>query len=115
MVTHFSNNRKKRQVRIRAKITGTAKRPRISVFRSQKALYVQVIDDEKGITLIGMGETQSDEKTNKISSATALGVKIAEAMKQQKLTTAVFDRGGFAYHGRIKALAESLRAGGITI
>lgn len=114
MVTHYANTRQKRQARIRAKISGTTVRPRVSVFRSNKVLYVQVIDDTKGITVIGLNEAKSTEK-NKIKKAHLMGIQLASSLKKKKISQVVFDRGGFAYHGRIKALAEGMREGGITL
>lgn len=112
MITHSDNLRKKRKSRIRAKIFGTGVRPRLSVFRSNKAIYVQFIDDEKRITILGLSDREVNEK-NKISKALALGKILAEEAKKKSIKTIVFDRSGYTYHGRIKALAQGLREGGI--
>jgi large subunit ribosomal protein L18 len=97
--------RQKRKARIRAKIKGTAQRPRLSVFRSNKAIYAQVIDDVKGHTLASaFGQ-----------DAQKVGEEIAQIVKSQKIKTLVFDRSGYKYHGRIKALAEAVRAQEIKI
>ncbi len=99
-----------RKLRIRAKVTGTKTRPRLSVFRSHKVLYVQCIDDEAAKTIFAMsikGTTMANAKT--------LGVQVAQAAKEKGITKAVFDRGGFRYHGVIKALADAAREGGLTI
>ena len=77
-------------------------------------MYVQVIDDTKGVTLVGLSEMKLTEK-NKMERARAMGKQLATEIKNKKITKVVFDRGGFAYHGRIKALAEGLREGGITL
>jgi large subunit ribosomal protein L18 len=86
------------------------------VFRSNKALYVQVIDDVGGKTLIGLNEQRVETTVkNKIERAKEMGKQLAAKLKEKKVTQAVFDRGGFAYHGRVKAIAEGLREGGITL
>ncbi|PIS13479.1 MAG: 50S ribosomal protein L18 [Candidatus Tagabacteria bacterium CG09_land_8_20_14_0_10_41_14] len=97
--------RYRRHRRVRAKIKGTSKRPRISVFRSNKFLSVQFIDDEKGKTLFQMTDTKR--------SARDLGKKIAAEVKKKKISKAVFDKGGYAYHGRVKVLADAIREGGV--
>jgi large subunit ribosomal protein L18 len=104
-----NTQRVKRHGRIRNKIVGTKERPRLSIFRSNQRIYVQVIDDEARKTHVGM---HSDGKS--ITAVTAFGTTFAEAMKKQKITTVVFDRGGYMYHGRVKAFADAVRAGGIT-
>ena len=99
-----------RKLRIRAKVSGTASRPRLAVFRSNKSLYVQVIDDVAGKTLFsGM------VKGTSVALAKTLGEDIASKAKKKNITTVVFDRGGYRYHGVIKAIADSVREGGITI
>ncbi|RJR16069.1 50S ribosomal protein L18 [Candidatus Microgenomates bacterium] len=106
--------RKTRRIRIRNKISGTTKRPRLSVFRSNRTLYAQLIDDEKRITLIGMNDRDIDTKEkNKVARSRELGKTLAEKAKTLKITQVVFDRGGYMYHGRVKALAEGMREGGI--
>jgi large subunit ribosomal protein L18 len=108
----MKHNRKiqkqKRHVRVRAKITGTADRPRMSVYRSNKGLFVQLIDDTSGKTLVGI---RSDKRNTK--SAHDLGLEIAEKAKEKHIATIVFDRGGYMYHGSIKALADAAREGGL--
>lgn len=100
--------RAKRKSRIRATIFGTRERPRFVVFRSNAALEVQVIDDTKRVTLVS-----AHTKGKSIAVAKELGVKIVEAMKAKKIGSIVFDRGGYRYHGSIKALADAVREGGI--
>ncbi len=118
--THTKNARRQsRHTRVRAKIKGNASRPRIAIFKSNKFTYAQVIDDQSGKTLIAIsdytGKKAKAGKGNKSEKATASGRSLAEVMKKQGITEAVFDRGGFKYHGRVKALAEGLREGGIKI
>ncbi|OGM29574.1 50S ribosomal protein L18 [Candidatus Woesebacteria bacterium RIFCSPHIGHO2_01_FULL_44_10] len=96
--------REARRKRIRAKISGTPLRPRLCVFRSNKALYVQLVDDTKGHTLAAA--TGNDAK--------ALGAEIAKIAIAKKIKRVVFDRGGYAYHGKIKVLAEAAREGGLS-
>lgn len=100
--------RQSRRLRIRAKVKGTSSRPRLAVFRSHQALYVQLIDDEKGVTLVAGSARQNNQAV-----ATALGREIAAKARTRGITRVVFDRGGFRYHGGIKALAEAVRAGGL--
>lgn len=100
--------RQRRKVRIRAKVSGTAKKPRLSVHRSLTKITAQIIDDVKGLTLVAVvsaGRTVAD--------AQKAGEELAKKALEKKIATCVFDRGGFAYHGRVKALAEGARAGGL--
>lgn len=108
-------NRIKRHKRIRRKVTGTTLKPRIAVYRSNKNVQVQLIDDESHKTLFGMSTVALDvKKANKVEQAKELGAKFGElVMKEGKIESVVFDRGGYKYHGRIKALAESLREKGL--
>lgn len=102
--------RKHRKLRIRAKVNGTETRPRLAVFRSNAALYVQVINDEIGKTLF------SDMlKGATIANAKVLGTTVVAHLKKEKITTVVFDRSGYRYHGVVKSLAESVREGGIIV
>jgi large subunit ribosomal protein L18 len=103
--------RVRRQVRIRAKISGTHERPRFSVFKSNRALSVQLIDDVKGVTLLA-GSTRDMKGTLK-EKAKILGVQIASKAKEKKITKVVFDRGGFSYTGIIATLADAAREGGL--
>lgn len=98
-----------RHKRLRAKISGTKDRPRLALFRSNQALFVQVIDDVKGATIFGL---RTNSKS--ITAAQELGKKFAEQLMKHKISTVVFDRGGYMYHGRVKAFADSVREGGIT-
>jgi large subunit ribosomal protein L18 len=107
-----------RHERIRRKISGTTSRPRISVFISLKHIYVQLIDDDNGLTLISVSSLEKELKEtlkgkNKTESAKVIGKTIAERALEKGISTAIFDRGGFSYHGRIKALAEEARNSGL--
>jgi large subunit ribosomal protein L18 len=117
MKTTKSQKRISRHVRIRAKIKGTTERPRVAIFKSNKFTYAQVIDDTTGKTLIAIsdyaGKKAKAGTGTKVEKATANGKALAEALKKQGIETVVFDRGGFKYHGRIKALADGLREAGI--
>ncbi|MDN6028423.1 MAG: 50S ribosomal protein L18 [Lactobacillus sp.] len=107
--------RLKRHKRIRGKISGTAERPRLSVFRSNKNIYAQLIDDVEGVTLASASTVTKSvsQETTKADQAKAVGKAIAEAAKAKKITTVVFDRSGYLYHGRIQALAEAARENGL--
>ena len=102
----------RRRQKIRAKISGTAKRPRLAVFRSAKYIYAQLIDDQKGVTLAQANERKVEGK-NKTARAQEVGKALAAEAKKKKIIEVVFDRGGFKYHGRVKALAEGAREGGL--
>lgn len=104
--------RKVRHNRIRTKLSGSKKRPRLCVFRSNKFIYCQVINDEKGTTLL-QANTKEIKLTNNIKSATELGKLIAERALKAGLKEVVFDRSGYLYHGRVKALAEAARQAGL--
>ncbi len=107
--------RLRRRRRVRAKITGTAERPRISVFRSNRGVFAQLIDDTSGRTLAAVNWTEDDLRSlPRMEQATRAGTVLAERAKAAGVETAVFDRGGYRYHGRVKALAEGAREGGLT-
>lgn len=109
-----TNARQTRRRRIRARISGTAERPRVSVHRSARAVWVQMIDDTAGRTLAaGRSELKKDQK--KIEAAKVLGENIAKQVMAAGIKKAVFDRSGYKYHGRVRAIAEGLRAGGIEV
>jgi large subunit ribosomal protein L18 len=106
--------RLKRRRRVRAKVHGTAERPRISVFRSNRGVFAQLIDDEAGRTLAAVNWTEDELKSLKrMEQAKKAGELLAERAKAAGVETAVFDRGGYQYHGRVKALAEGAREGGL--
>ena len=107
--------RLRRRRRVRAKITGSAERPRISVFRSNRGVFAQLIDDTSGRTLAAVNWTEDDLRTlPRMEQATRAGALLAERAKAAGVETAVFDRGGYRYHGRVRALAEGAREGGLT-
>ena len=101
--------------RIRKKITGTSKLPRLYVYRSNKQIYAQIIDDSKGITLASASsyKNKAAEKGNKIEQATVVGKELAEKALKAGIEGVVFDRNGYLYHGRVKTLANSAREGGL--
>ena len=111
-------NHLRRRKRVRQKITGTDGRPRLAVFRSLKHIYVQLINDELGVTVAEASTLSPEFKETlsnggNIAAAERVGALIAQKAKQQEIETVVFDRGGHLYHGRIKALAEAAKAGGL--
>lgn len=110
--------RLKRQVRVRKKIRGTAERPRLNVFKSAKHIYAQLIDDVHGVTLASAstcseGVLQVDAYSGNKTAAAAVGTAIAKVALQKDITSVVFDRNGFLYHGRIQALADAAREAGL--
>jgi len=116
----FTFDRKlRRKRRVRAKIKGTATRPRISVFRSNKYIYAQAIDDEKGVTLASFSSLvwrkKTGKKLRKTEEARLVGLELGKILKEKGITEAVFDRGCYQYHGRVAAVCEGLREGGIKI
>ncbi len=137
MIRRFKNAKIRRKVKVRSKIKGTAKRPRLSVFRSNKAIYAQLIDDEKGKTLVAASEKElrtnkkkviaetrkerkrgkesprSQERNSKTEKAKLVGELLAKKALKKKIKSIVFDRGPYRYHGRVKALAEGARKAGL--
>lgn len=102
--------------RIRKVVNGSAERPRMSVFRSNKQIYVQLINDEAGVTMLAAGSNENginEKKVTKIEQAQLVGQLIAEKAKAAGIETVVFDRNGYLYHGRVKSLAEAARNGGL--
>lgn len=111
-----AKSRRRIHNRIRKKIQGTATRPRLAVFRSNKAIYCQLIDDLNGVTLAASSSLEKEivaATSNKTEQATAVGKQLGERAKSKGVETIVFDRGGYLYHGRIKALADGARAAGL--
>jgi large subunit ribosomal protein L18 len=119
MLTRVTKNEKRGHVhdRIRKKMQGTAERPRLNVYRSLNHIYVQVIDDLHGRTLVSAstaeGKKESRTTGGNVASAKAVGKTIAERAKAKGVTKVVFDRGGYIYHGRVKAVAEAAREAGL--
>jgi large subunit ribosomal protein L18 len=103
----------RRHKRVRAKISGTAKLPRLCVFRSAKHMYAQLIDDVKGKTLLSANDLKIKKTKGKTESAKELGKAIAKLAIENKIEKVVFDRAGYQYHGRVKAVAEGAREGGL--
>ena len=110
-----NKQRIKRHQRIRNKISGTASCPRLNVFRSSKNIYAQIIDDEAGVTLCAASSNEKDftEYGGNCEAAKKVGEKLAERAKEKGITDVVFDRGGYIYHGRVAALADGAREGGL--
>jgi large subunit ribosomal protein L18 len=118
MITKPDKNvvRKKRHARIRAKISGTPERPRLNVFRSNQHIYAQLIDDTKGVTIVSASTLDKEfnlESTKNIEAAKKVGELIAKRAVEKGYKSVVFDRGGYLYHGRVKALAEAARENGL--
>jgi large subunit ribosomal protein L18 len=108
--------RLKRRRRVRAKVVGSAERPRISVFRSNRGIHAQLVDDLAGRTLAAVAWTESDLRSLKpMEQAGKAGELLAERAKAAGVDAAVFDRGGYRYHGRVKAFADGVREGGLTV
>jgi len=107
--------REKRHRKVRAKIHGTENRPRLCIFKSNKHIYTQIINDDKGFTLVFASdlEVKDSKKVKKINLAQKVGELIANKAKDKKITKVVFDRGGFKYHGRVKTLADEARKKGL--
>ena len=99
--------------KIRSRVSGTEVKPRLAVFRSNRYMYAQLIDDVKGITLVSASDLGVSSKITKVESAKLVGKKLAENAKAKNITTVVFDRGGFSYRGRVQALADAARVAGL--
>jgi large subunit ribosomal protein L18 len=117
MSINKNETRQQRHFRVRKKLTGTTERPRLNVYRSNKNIAVQIIDDTKGHTLAAASSTDASlrgsTKGGNLAGAQAVGKLIAEKAQAAGITKVVFDRGGYLYHGRIKALADAAREGGL--
>ena len=115
MTLHKVEARKRRHFRVRKKVRGTAERPRLAVFRSNKHVYAQLIDDVAGRTVASASTSEKGLSGNgaTVEAAKAVGQRLGERAKAAEITSVVFDRGGFKYHGRVKALADAARAGGL--
>ena len=105
--------RMRRHRRIRGKIAGTAERPRLAVFRSNRGIFAQLVDDQSGRTLASASWSAVSSSGSKTEQATAVGKGLAQAAKKAKIERCVFDRGGYLYHGRVKALADGAREEGL--
>ena len=116
MIKSKKDKRQKARFKIRKRISGTKEMPRLAVFRSNKEIYAQLIDDDSSSTLVAASSREkaaSKDKTNKVDQAKLVGKLIAEKATKQGVSKVVFDRGGYIYHGRIKNLAEAAREGGL--
>mgnify|MGYP006387330067 CR=1 FL=1 len=118
MIKKIARNeaREERHARVRAKVTGTASVPRLNVFRSNSNIFAQIIDDEKAVTLVSASSIDKELKlTNgsNVEAATKVGELLAKRAKDAKIKKVVFDRGGYLYHGRVKALADAARENGL--
>lgn len=118
MINKVSRNdvRKARHERVRAKVSGTSETPRLNVFRSNSNIFAQIIDDEKGITLVSASSIDKElklENGSNIEAAKKVGELVAKRAKKAKITKVTFDRGGYLYHGRVEALAEAARENGL--
>ena len=117
--TSKNDARLKRQVRVRKKVKGTTARPRLNVFKSSRHIHAQIIDDTKGITLVAVSSISPDLKsdivyTGNIEAAKKVGAAIAKKAIDNNIVSVVFDRNGFLYHGRVKALADAARENGLS-
>ena len=111
-----SDRRYRRHLRVRTRVAGTAERPRLVVFRSLKHIYAQLVNDDQGVTLLGVSDASEGVDTSaagKVSRAKATGKLLAEKAKAAGVTKVVFDRAGYRYHGRVQAVAEGAREGGL--
>ena len=115
----MNNKRLKNKIRVRKKITGTAERPRVAVFKSLKQIYAQVIDDSNSVTLISASSLSKDiasdikDAKSKIEKSKIVGKHLAEKAVEKGISSVVFDRSGYRYHGRIQAIADGAREGGL--
>ncbi len=113
MASKKVNRRQRIRHGIRSRISGTAERPRLSVFKSNKAIYAQIIDDVNGHTLVASSSREIGKTALNIDSAKEVGKKLAEKASANGLESVIFDRGGYVYHGKVKALADGAREGGL--
>ncbi len=105
--------RERRKIRIKSKLHGTAEKPRLIVFRSLIHTYAQLIDDDSGKIIIGTSDIKSKVKGTKVEKAKNIGLELAKLAKDKKVSSVIFDRNGYKYHGRVKAIAEGAREGGL--
>jgi large subunit ribosomal protein L18 len=108
-------SRERRHSRVREKIRGSAARPRLAVFRSLTHIYAQLVDDDAGRTLAAASSKEAKDKPKRIESAKTVGTLLAGRAKEKGVTEVVFDRGGYRYHGRVKALADGVREAGVKL
>jgi large subunit ribosomal protein L18 len=118
MANDIQTRRDKTKARIRGRVSGTPERPRLTIYKSLKRIYVQAVDDTQGITLAAASSLEKDLRSSlkngaNIEAAKAVGASIAARLKEKGITAVVFDRNGYVYHGRVKALADSAREAGL--
>ena len=118
MANDINTRRDKTKARIRGRVSGTPERPRLTIYKSLKRIYVQAVDDTQGITLAAASSLEKDLRGSlkngaNIEAAKAVGASIAARLKEKGITAVVFDRNGYVYHGRVKALADSAREAGL--
>lgn len=114
MKTNIKTEKRERlHKKIRSRVSGTGERPRLAVFRSNRYMYAQLIDDVLGVTLASASDISLTDKITKVERAKSVGKKLAEEAKKKNIVTAVFDRGGFSYRGRVQALADGAREAGL--
>jgi large subunit ribosomal protein L18 len=116
-INDTTRKRLKRKASIRKKVKGTPERPRLTVYKSSRHTYVQVIDDDKGATLAAASNLEKDQRQmgNKVAALEKLGLLIGERLKAKNITAVVFDRNGYRYHGKVKAIADGARKAGISL
>jgi large subunit ribosomal protein L18 len=114
-ITHNRTSEQKRKLRVRAKVRGTAERPRLHVHRSNKSVYLQVINDAAGKTLASATSLKAKKDGTKTDMAKVAATQLAEALKKLKITKLVFDRGGYRYHGRVRTVADVMREQGLEV
>jgi len=112
-LTKLRQNRQSRKIRIRHRVKGSNDRPRLHVFRSNRYMYAQIIDDQKRVTVVAASEKEITDSGTKLERAAAIGKLIAAKAKKAKITKVCFDRGYYKYHGRVKALSEAARSQGL--
>ena len=115
---NLASRREKTKARIRGRLSGTAERPRLTIYKSLKRIYVQAVDDSKGVTVASASSLEKDLRTKlsngaNIDAAKAVGASIAARLQEKGIKAVVFDRNGYLYHGRVKALADSAREAGL--
>jgi len=111
-----NEHRRRRHLRVRRKVRGTGERPRLVVYRSLKHIYAHLVDDDRGVVLLGVADNSEKVEASaggKVARGFAVGVALAGRAKERGITRVVFDRAGYAYHGRVKAVAEGARKGGL--
>lgn len=114
-VNHRRTSQEKRRLRVRSKVRGTAERPRLTVYRSNINMYLQVIDDQAGKTLVSAHSKTVAKKGTKIEKAKATAAELAQKLKQAHITKLVFDRGSYRYHGRVRVVADVMREQGVEV